>query len=451
MKAIRPRAICLGLLNRVEGADRHPDQLLTDAFKRYRHLTPLDRSFITELTYGVFRWREKLDWIVRSFSRIPFDKIEPEILNVLRLGLYQILFLSRTPVSAAVNESVELSKKFRGRGGGGFVNGILRSIIREREHLVYPDPVEDPVLHVSVVQSHPLWLVRRWIAEMGIEETLRVCQENNQMAPMTLRTNTLRTGRTALVEKLRGEGLDPSPTRYSDVGIHLLNPPPTSGLPYRKNGLYILQDEASQLITTILAPQPNETILDACAAPGGKTTHIAQRMGNTGNVYALDLTREKLSRIEKICACLGVKGVKFVRGDASVPLPIPKGLIFDRILADVPCSGFGTLRRNPDTKWRKGEEDVRRLHEVQSSIIQNLSSYLRTGGVLVYSTCTIFHEENEDVVETFLEGHPEFQLREVQDGLPESCHPFVREGVLKTFPHGNGMDGFFAARFIKTR
>lgn len=403
--------------------------------------------------YGVLRWRGKLDWVIGQFSKTPFEKIESEIVTILRIGLYQILFLTRTPVSAAVNESVELAKKTRGKGGGGFVNAILRSVLRQREEIPYPDEMEDPALHISVQQSHPLWLVRRWIAEFGVEETSTVCATYQQVAPLVLRTNTLKISRENLISKLIQRGLNPAATSYSDEGSVLRDPPPVSDLPFFNEGFYVIQDEASQLVTAILDPRPGEIILDACAAPGGKTTHIAQRMKNEGKIYGLDLTVEKLKWIEEGCQRLGVTIVHRVRGDASRALPIPEGTGFDRILADVPCSGFGTLRRNPDLKWRKGEEDIRRLVELQSSILKNCSGYLRNGGTLVYSTCTIFREENEDIVEKFLDEHPEFRLDPMERILPQHLHPFVSGGYFKTFPPKGGpkgeMDGFFAAGLIK--
>ena len=450
MRKGTPRAICLEILSRVDGAGRHADRLLTDAFKRYRHLTSLDQAFLTDLTYGTLRWRGKLDWVIQHFSKVPFEKVESKVVNVLRIGLYQILFMSRTPVSAAVNESVELAKKFRGKGGGNFVNGILRSFLREKERFKYPEFEADPALHVAVEQSHPLWLVKRWIEELGVEETLQVCARNNQPAPLTLRTNTLRVNRTALVEKLKEQGLHPVPTPYSPEGITLQDPPPVSQLPFWKEGFYLIQDEASQLVSAILDPRPGETILDACAAPGGKTTHIAQRMKNSGRIYALDLAQPKLGLIEELCSRLGVTIVKTLRGDASQAVVIPGGARFDRILADVPCSGFGTLRRNPDLKWRKGEGDVKRLSELQFSILANLSGYLKKDGILVYSTCTVFQEENENIVEGFLRDHPEFQLDPIGPMLPEGVRSFASGGYFKTFPPKNNMDHFFVARLMKT-
>ena len=446
-----PRAICLDILNRIEGPDAHLDRLLTDSFKRYRHLVSLDRAFLTELAYGVVRWRERLDWTIRHFSKIPFEKIEPEILNILRLGLYQILFLSRTPIPAAVNESVELAKKNRGSGGGGFVNGILHSILRQESgrEALFPDIAEDPALHISVVYSHPFWVVSRWVKEMGIERTLKICEFNNRIPPLTLRTDTLKIERKDLIERLIEKGLEPFSTSYSEEGVGLKDPPPTSELPFLSEGFYAIQDEASQMVTLILDPSPGERILDACSAPGGKTTHIAQRMWNSGEIYAMDLSREKLNRIEEGCRRLAIKIVRIMKGDATRPLPVREGLKFDRVLADVPCSGFGTLRRNPDLKWKRGQQNIEKVSETQFSILRNLSGFVKEGGVLVYSTCTVFREENEGVIEKFLGEHHEFRLDPIERVLPERCRSLLTEGYFKTFPPRDEMDGFFVARLIK--
>jgi 16S rRNA (cytosine967-C5)-methyltransferase len=444
-----PRAICLDILNETEKADRHLDVLISDSFKRYRHLTALDRAFLTELAYGTLRWRGKLDWVIRLFSTLSFEAIEVGILNILRLGLYQILFLSRTPASAAVNESAELAKGVRGKGGAGFVNGVLRSVIRKKEGMSYPDPEKDPALHISVLHSHPLWLVQRWIDEMGVEAAVRTCTRNNQIPPLTLRTNTLRIDREALITALREKGLEATTTGYSPEGLSIEEAPPTSELPFLKGGFYVIQDEASQLVTLILEPGPGERILDGCAAPGTKTTHMAQKMMNRGEVIALDLNPERLRAVREGCRRLGVEIVRTFRADATRPFPDSGTSEFDRVLADVPCSGFGTLRRNPDLRWRKDERDVARLAGLQRSILENLSQYVKAGGILVYSTCTVFHEENEDVVDHFLKEHPEFQLDRLTDILPEDYHPFIKGGYFKTFPPVDDMDAFFVARMKK--
>jgi 16S rRNA (cytosine967-C5)-methyltransferase len=287
------------------------------------------------------------------------------------------------------------------------------------------------------------------VEEFRLEETMKICEVNNQISTLTLRTNTLKIRRNELIDKLEEKELEPFSCSFSREGILLKDPPPTSELPFLKEGLYIIQDEASQLVTSILDPKPGERVLDACAAPGGKTTHIAQKMENEGEVYAVDLTQRKLDQIEEVCQRLGIKIVKTMKGDARSPLPTPKGMKFDRVLADVPCSGFGTLRRNPDLKWKKKEKDIGRLSILQSSILENMARYVKEGGMLVYSTCTVFHEENEDVVEKFLDGHPEFQLDQIREVLPPKCHSFIKNVYFKTFPPKGEMDGFFVARMIK--
>jgi 16S rRNA (cytosine967-C5)-methyltransferase len=348
-----------------------------------------------------------------------------------------------------VNESVKLAKQIRGKGGGGFVNAILRSIQREKGEIPYPDIGQDPVFSIAITHSHPSWLIRRWVKEMGLEETLRICRFNNQISPLTLRTNTLKIKREDLIELFDKQGINVIPTRFSEEGILLRDPFPTAKLPFFNQGVYLIQDEASQLVSLILNPEPGERILDACAAPGGKTTHMAQRMGDKGEIYAMDLSQRKLRVIQGISHKMEVSIVKTMLGDATHPLPVPKGFKFDRVLADVPCSGFGTLRKNPDLKWRRKEEDIQRLSQLQYSILENLSSYVKEGGILVYSTCTVFQEENEGVVEKFLNQHPQFQLDRIGPILPRTCHPFLRKGYFATFPPKYGMDGFFAARLVK--
>jgi len=425
------------------------DELLSDAFKRYRYLTSLDRAFLTELTYGVLRWRGRLDWAIHQLSKTPFEKIEPEIVNILRLGLYQVLFLSRTPVSAAVNESSELAKKFRGRGGAGFVNAILRFLLRQGKEIAYPDFNREPALHLSVVHAHPYWLIQRWVKEMGIEKTIKLCTDNNRIPALTLRTNTLKINREGLLRRLKEKGLSALPCVFAEDGIRVEDPPPTSELPLLREGFYMIQDEASQLVTSILDPKPEEKTLDACAGPGGKTTHMAQRIKNKGEIVAIDLSREKLVRVNEASHRLGIRIVRTRNGDSSRPLPFLGEAKFDRILADVPCTGFGTLRKNPDLKWKRDEGDIRRLSRLQFSILENISRYLRPDGVLVYSTCTVFREENEEVVERFLEKHSDFDLERVFAPLPGHCRVFIRDGYFKTFPDSEGMDGFFVARLIR--
>jgi 16S rRNA (cytosine967-C5)-methyltransferase len=450
LKPKNPRAICLEILTRTGRRGEHLDDLLNDAFKRYRHLTPVDRSFLTELAYGTLRWRERLDWVIRCFSKTAFEKIEPEILHILRIAIYQVLFLTRTPVSAAVNEAVELATRFRGKGGGGFVNALLRSFLREPERAALPGLSGDPVQHVSVSYSHPVWLVKRWLGEMGLDRTIELCEENNRIPSLILRTNTLKASREALIERLRERGLHPEPTACSDAGIRLEEPPPVSELPLLREGWYVIQDEASQLVTGLLAPLPGERILDGCSAPGGKATDMAERMSGQGEIFAVDVSREKLARVEEACSRLGIRSVRTVKADASRPLPPPVQGPFDRILADVPCSGFGTLRKHPDLKWRRGPDDISRLAGLQKAILGNLSAYLKPGGALVYSTCTVFREENEDVVESFLAGHPDFRLDPAEPFLAGRCLGLTEKGYLKTFPASAGMSGFFAARLVKT-
>jgi 16S rRNA (cytosine967-C5)-methyltransferase len=293
--------------------------------------------------------------------------------------------------------------------------------------------------------------VKRWLGELGLDRTIELCEENNRIPSLVLRTNTLKISREDLIERLRERGLHPEATACSDAGIRLEEPPPVSELPLLREGWFVIQDEASQLVTGLLAPLPGERILDGCSAPGGKTTHAAERMGDRGEIVAVDVSREKLARVEEACARLGITSVRTVKADASLPLPPPVQGVFDRILADVPCSGFGTLRKHPDLKWRRVPEDIGRLAGLQKAILGSLAARLKPGGVMVYSTCTVFREENEDVVEFFLAGHPDFRLDPAEPFLAGRCPGLTERGYMKTFPAGAGMSNFFAARLVKVK
>ncbi|MFQ5586748.1 MAG: 16S rRNA (cytosine(967)-C(5))-methyltransferase RsmB [Thermodesulfobacteriota bacterium] len=345
-----------------------------------------------------------------------------------------------------MDESVKL---LRGadRRRGGFVNALLRGINDGGEGIIFPNLKESPARYLSVVHSHPEWLIKRWLKRYGTKETIALCQANNRRPPLTLRTNTLCITREQLLHNLLKNGIQAEPSRFSPLGITIKERP---AVPLAAAPEFYLQDEASQLVPCLLAPEPGEVILDACAAPGGKATELAQLMGNEGKVYAMDISPRKVQVIEGIAARLGATNVSAVRGDAlkRIDFAPPDG--FDAILIDAPCSGLGVVRRNPDIKYRKGEEDIGRLGRLQSTMMENLSTCLRDGGRIVYSTCSLEPEENEEVIEGFLVNHQEFVIERAADFLPETCRPLVDDdGLLRTLPQRDGMDGFFAARLRK--
>jgi 16S rRNA (cytosine967-C5)-methyltransferase len=409
-------------------------------------LTDLDQAFVREVVYGVLRWQGKLDWIISAYSHIKPHRMERAVIIILRMGAYQILFMDRVPSRAAVDESVKLAKGVKKGDAAPFINGILRGIAEKRKEVPYPDLQTDPLDHIATIYSHPLWMVQRWVDQWGAEEAIALCQADNQIPPFTVRVNTLKGTREEALTQLYDEKIAATPTPFSPVGITITNPPPLDTWGLLQEGLLQVQDEAAQFISMLLNPQPGERVLDVCAAPGGKTTHLAQLMGDRGEIVAMDVNQPKLGLLQENCRRLGITIVKALAHDATAPLPFPPGS-FGRVLVDVPCTGLGTLRRNPDGKWRLKEADIPRLQQIQGKILTQAATMVKKQGLLVYSTCTMTPEENEGVIDPFLSESNEFRLEDASLALPSECEGLVdSKGCLRTLPHRHGMDGFFSAR-----
>jgi 16S rRNA (cytosine967-C5)-methyltransferase len=446
----RARTKALEVLIRWEKRGSPMDPLFDAMVVQDPLLTDLDKTFVREVVYGVLRWQGKLDWIISAYSHIKPHRMERAVITILRMGAYQLLFMDRVPPPAAVDESVKLAKRIKRGDAAPFINGILRGIAEQRKEVSYPDLQTDPLDHIVTLYSHPIWMVRRWVDQWGVEETIALCQGNNQIPPFTVRVNTLKGSREEVINRLYDEKIGATPTPFSPVGIAIKDPPPLNTWGLLQEGLLQVQDEAAQLVSMLLASQPGERILDLCAAPGGKTTHLAQLMEDQGEIVAMDVSQNKLELLLENCRRLGITIVKTRTHDATTPPLFPPGS-FDRVLVDVPCTGFGTLRRNPDGKWRVKEEDIPRLQKLQRTILTQAATMVKKEGVLVYSTCTMTPEENEGVIETFLPEWKEFRLEGASPFLPPGCEGLVdRTGCLRTFPHQHGTDGFFAARMSRT-
>jgi 16S rRNA (cytosine967-C5)-methyltransferase len=402
--------------------------------------------------YGVLRRRGTLDFILSAKTRKPLSKISSRLRNLLRIGAYQILYLSKTPDSAAVDESVKLARALGGKPVAGFVNAVLREIAR-RPDVAYPDLREDPVAHIAARYSHPAWLVSRWVGRYGAEEAIRICNANNEPAPLTVRVNRLRTDREALSEALAREGVRSEPCRISPVGLRLHlgeSGRAVSDLTAFRGGLFYVQDEAAQLVGLIAAPQPGQAVLDACAAPGGKTTHLAEMMENRGRITALDPSGVRLKRLAENAARMGATCVEPLRGDAATRIDRLRPASFDLVLVDAPCSGLGVLRRNPEGKWTKTEALIFRCRAVQIRILRNVAPLLKPGGILVYSTCTTEPEENEQVVDAFRTDHPGFETEDPALRLPETASGRITGAdAFNSLLNADRMDSFFAVRMIR--
>ena len=442
------RALAIEILLKVETRKAYADILLDHAIKTAA-LSALDRAFFTQLVYGTLRWRGKLDWILSRILRQPLGDMDGYLKNLLRLTVYQILFLDKVPPYAAVNEGVELAKRYGGKSAGGLMNAVARRLLREKEHLTKPDSKADLVQRLSVLWSHPEWLVRKWLAYFGEVETTALLSANNQATPVVLRANRLKTDRAALIEKLHAAGHGAKPSPFSAQAIYLRSASSVDQLPGFEEGLFLVQGEASQLVGLLLGPKPGERILDACAAPGGKATHLAELMEDRGEIIATDISARGIKKLEQNIRRSELKSIRPIEADVSLELTGALALPYDRILADLPCSGLGTLRSHPEAKWHREERDIERLSGLQKKILNRLSSHLKPGGTLVYSTCTLTREENEEAVEDFLRHHKEFVLDDAAEFLPESVRHMVRGHFFLALPHRDGTDGFFAARMRK--
>ena len=411
-------------------------------------MSTVDRGLLTELFYGVLRHRSALDWRLAACSQRALGRLAPPTLALLRLGAYQLLFLTRVPPSAAVNETVALTKQLSAPTDVGFVNAVLRTLDRRRHELVVPDLLERPLDHLTAEYSHPVWLVRRWLKRFGLQRTLQLCRANNAIPPMTLRVNRLVTTRERLLEVLTKEGIEAAPCAVSPHGVVIRGASPTATRAFTQ-GWYYVQDEAAQLVGLAVAPRPGERVLDACAAPGGKSIHLAELMGDTGEVVAADIRPDRLSLVAENCRRMGIKCVQTAQADLSKAADAERLGRFDRILVDAPCSALGILRRHPEAKWHKTEGLIARFSATQHAILDRVASLLKPGGVLVYSTCSTEREENEDVVSEFLRTHRGWVADGLRAVLPPAAAPLVTpQGYLSTAGNPFDMDHFFAARFI---
>ncbi len=408
-------------------------------------LGELDRAFATELVYGAVKWKLTLDRLIGLYSNIRMSKLSPWILNILRLGAYQILFMSRVPVSAACNESVRLAGRYGHKASAGFVNAVLRKIAREGTGGLIPDKEADLTGYLSVKYSYPEWLVRKYAELFGAEFAEELLEAGNGTPELTIRANTLRTGARELKEQLEKEGVSAEYGRFIKEALIIRSPLPVGRLEAFKKGLFQVQDESSMLPAMAVSPGPGDTVLDACSAPGGKAVNMAQMMQNRGRVVARDIHEHKLKLIDEAASRLGTSIVETELRDAAEPDPDHEAY-FDKVLLDAPCSGLGIVRRKPDIKWARESSDIGSITALQERLLQNVSRTVKPGGILVYSTCTILPEENEHMVRNFTERNGEFCEDDISPFLPPELARHARGGMLQVWPNRDGIDGFFIAR-----
>jgi 16S rRNA (cytosine967-C5)-methyltransferase len=438
------REIALKILTSIEEKRSYSNLEL----KHVLETTPLsapDTGLVTELVYGTIQRRNTLEYILGKFLK-GNKKPQPWVRQLLLLSLYQIRYLDRVPDRAVVHEAVEIAKRKGHQGIASLVNGVLRNVLRQPQ--VWDElPKHDPVKAIALAESHPEWLVKRWLNIFGEEETKSICRSNNFPPHPSVRVNTLKTTRDALLADMQEEDPDAAPSPLTPFGI-LTGSGNAANTRWFREGACTIQDESSMLVAPALQVKPGQRVLDACAAPGGKTTHIAELMGNRGEIVACDIHPHKQELIRQTADRLGITIIKTMVCDAY-DLP-EKGLgQFERILLDAPCTGFGVIRRKPDLKWNKSAADITDISSIQMRLLRRVSQLLAPGGLMVYSTCTIDPEENQLLVERFVAEHPDFILDStLAEDLPSAVTTKVdaSKGYVQILPHHFHSDGFFIAR-----
>jgi 16S rRNA (cytosine967-C5)-methyltransferase len=404
------------------------------------------------LTTGILRWRGRLDYLIGQAASQPVRRLHPLVLDLLRLTAYQLLFLDRIPGRAAVHESVRLAKARRLPPAlTAFVNAVGRTLAQNIQTLPLPDPDAEPQEALSAAASLPVWLAARWLQDLGRDAAWSRAQAVNLHPPLTIRVNTNLVSPKDLITVLQAEGVTAEPCRHSPLGLtlHGLSQSPFS-LPSYQKGLWLFQDEAAQLVTLLLQPEPGQQILELGAGRGGKTTHLAQLVAGRGNIVAVDISLPRLEALRDNLHRMALPGVHLLLTDATSLLPLHSNRRFERILIDAPCSGLGVLRRHPELRWRRQPEDFPRFATLQQAMLRQAAPYLAPGGLLLYITCTTAVEENEQVIQDFLSSHQEFSLHHPAAALPPEAQHFIDpRGYFRTLPERDGLDGFFAAALIK--
>ncbi|MGM7701119.1 16S rRNA (cytosine(967)-C(5))-methyltransferase RsmB [Pseudalkalibacillus sp. Hm43] len=442
------REVATDLLLKIDRSQAYSNLLLNQAIQK-NDLSSKDSGLLTEIVYGTVQRKNTLDFYLKSFINKPLTKLDDWVVVLLRLSLYQMVYLDRVPDHAIINEAVAIAKKKGHKGTSGFVNGVLRNV--QRKGVPPLASIKEKELQLAIECSHPEWLINRWIDQLGEQNTMDMCTINNLPPMVTARVNRLKSTVQEVIDRLEKESVGGKPSEVTPDGIKV-----TSGnLPKTdvyKSGLLTIQDESSMLVGYAVDPRSGERVLDACAAPGGKTTHLAERMDNEGEITAIDLHEHKVQLIDEQIERLGLENVQTIAMDTRKAANLFQAESFDKVLLDAPCTGFGVIRRKPDIKWSKRPEDIERIQQVQYDLLESVARVLKPGGLLVYSTCTIEADENRNQIERFLQEHPEFVWDvSFYERMPQSVQPYIsnNKGELQVLPQYFDSDGFYIASLRK--
>lgn len=438
MTRISAREIALKVLTDYPGRAK-PDVLLEELLTSYDPARN-ERALATQIVSGTVKWRNKLDYIIRKLSR-KGRVVSPLVLNVLRLSLYQIIFLDKVPDYGVTNEGVKLVKKYGDSHQAAYVNAILRRYLREMDSIEYPDIRKDPVRHISVVYSHPPWLVRRWLRRYSVGDVVSLAAANNRIPAIGLRVNRLKAGLDEVEQLLSADGVEIVSKGFAGTDhLYVRGASPVESLDVHSRGLVQVQDASSTLVGCILNPSPGGVVVDLCSAPGGKATHLFEIVGGRSSIVANDVSMDRLVDVKRNADRLGHEGMLLTVSDA-------RSAVFrdiDFVLVDAPCTGLGVLARRWDLRWTKRESDIARMAAYQSEILYSAIEIVKSGGIVVYSTCSIEPDENERVVETVMTKRRDIRLADIRQLVPESV--VYKEGMMQTLPHVHNVDSIFAAR-----
>jgi 16S rRNA (cytosine967-C5)-methyltransferase len=417
------------------------------AFARVSLQDERDRALAADIAAGVQRWRAALDHLIVAFSKRAIDRLDPEVVEILRLSAYQLLHHTRVPASAVVDDAVNLARRAGKKSAAGFVNAVLRTLSRRRKDLPLPArPSEGgeraaALAYLSITLSHPEWLAARWLDRLGFDATEAWMQFNNAPAPLTLRANRLRATPEEVIERLAADEVRLRPGRFAPDALIVEEGYPLRG---RQEGLFVVQDEASQLVALLAEPHLGWRVLDTCASPGGKTTALAAALNGTGAIVACDVRDRRMALLRKTVSAAGAAEVRLVQADLLRPLPFSRP--FDLVLVDAPCSGLGTLRRDPDIRWRRGESDLPTLAAAELVMLQHAADAVAPSGRLVYATCSSEPEENEGIVDAFLATTSDFAPVDAREAAPRLPRDVIdARGHFRTEPHVHGLEAFFGA------
>lgn len=447
MNQYNSREIAINLISDIITQNAYNNLALKKAFKN-NDITQEDKAFITEIVNGTLKNIYYIDYIIQNYITLKLTKLKPFILDNLRISVYQIYFMN-VPDFAICNEAAKLTKKRGYSKLCGFVNGVLRNIIRNKENIKLPNELKQPVKYLSILYSYPEWIINKWLKEFDYDFVKDMCISNNKSPDVTICTNILKTNAHDLKAKLQSKGIVVEDGKYSSSALHLSKTSDISNLQEYTEGYFHVQDESSMLAVSILDPHEGEFIIDVCAAPGGKTLMCAEKMNNKGIIKARDIYEHKLDIINQSSKRLGIDIIQTQNIDATI---LDKNSILkaDRVIVDVPCSGLGIIRKKADIKLKKNVEDIKTLQEIQKKILTVASEYVKLNGILVYSTCTISNEENIENIEWFIENFP-FELEDISSLVPKELSSTSNRGYIQLYTNIHGTDGFFIARMKRKR